>query len=81
MDDKINYRQQWFDGEIEAGTLLDAIDHLTSEVGRYKVMSDNYYVLCVDKELENAKLRAEVEHLQKGSEMEGVNGESYPENA
>ena len=65
MEDKINYRQQWFDGEIEAGTLLDTIDRLSSEVGRYKVMSDNYYVLCVDKELENAKLRVEVEQLRK----------------
>ena len=32
MDEKINYRQQWFDGEIEAGTLLDTIDHLSSKV-------------------------------------------------
>lgn len=24
----VNYRQQWADGEIEAGTLLDAIDAL-----------------------------------------------------
>lgn len=63
MDDKINYRQQWFDGEIEAGTLLDAIDHLTSEVERYKVMSDNYYILCVDESLENAKLKKDRDRL------------------
>ena len=28
MNDQANYRQQWADGEIEAGTLLDAIDSL-----------------------------------------------------
>lgn len=65
MDEKINYRRQWFDGEIEAGTLLDAIDHLTSEVKRYKVRSDNYYILCVDERLENAKIKVEVEQLRK----------------
>ena len=28
MSEQVNYRQQWADGEIEAGTLLDAIDYL-----------------------------------------------------
>ena len=28
MSEQVNYRQQWADGEIEAGTLLDAIDSL-----------------------------------------------------
>lgn len=65
MNEKINYRQQWFDGEIEVGALLDAIYHLTSEVERYKIMSDNYYILCVDESLENAKLKVEVEQLRK----------------
>lgn len=30
----INYRQQWADGEIEAGTLLDAIDELRTRLER-----------------------------------------------
>lgn len=65
MEDKINYRQQRFDGEIEAGTLLDTIDRLISEVERYKVMSDNYYTLGVDRGVENAKLKSEIEQLKR----------------
>lgn len=32
MSENANYRQQWAEGEIEAGTLLDAIDALHAEV-------------------------------------------------
>ena len=31
MSKNTNYRQQWAEGEIEAGTLLDAIDTLHAE--------------------------------------------------
>lgn len=31
MSEQVNYRQQWAEGEIEAGTLLDAIDALHAE--------------------------------------------------
>lgn len=65
MYEKINYRQQWLDGEIGARALLDAIDHLTSEVERYKVMSDNYYTLGVDRGVENTKLKSEIEQLKR----------------
>lgn len=37
----INYRQQWADGEIEAGTLLDAIDELRRDAARYRWLRDN----------------------------------------
>lgn len=37
----INYRQQWADGEIEAGTLLDAIDELKRDAARYRWLRDN----------------------------------------
>ena len=32
MSSEVNYRQQWAEGEIEAGTLLDAIDDLRAQL-------------------------------------------------
>lgn len=32
MSSEVNYRQQWAEGEIEAGTLLDAIDELRAQL-------------------------------------------------
>lgn len=36
MSNEVNYRQQWAEGEIEAGTLLDAIDTLEAECERLR---------------------------------------------
>ena len=37
MSKSANYRQQWAEGEIEAGTLLDAIDALHAEAEALRV--------------------------------------------
>ena len=53
---EINYRQQWADGEIEAGTLLDAIDAMAQR--------------CRELEAENADLQAGImaaSHFAEGS--------------
>jgi hypothetical protein len=44
------------DWEAVAQERLGVIERLCVEIGRITTISDNYYALCVDANLENAKL-------------------------
>ena len=59
MSEQVNYRQQWAEGKIEAGTLLDAIEGQAREIER---LHANYNeacedAMCVARELAALKAR------------------------
>lgn len=74
---EINYRRQWAEGEIEAGTLLDAIDALAQRCRELETERDDLVGMvrtarlerdtraraCLDATNERDTLRAEVDDL------------------
>lgn len=48
----MNYRQEWAEGDIEAGTLLDAIEELQNEVIKLKNDKREYVRLALQAEAE-----------------------------
>ena len=61
---EINYRQQWGGGEIEAGTLLDAIDALAQRCREMEHMLKHARMDADAHYADALTLRAEVEQLQ-----------------
>lgn len=49
----MNYRQEWAEGDIEAGTLLDAIEELQNEVIKLKNDKREYARLALQTEAES----------------------------
>lgn len=41
----MNYREAWANGDIEAGTLVDAIESQAATIARYETTAENYELL------------------------------------
>ena len=65
MSEQVNYRQQWAEGEIEAGTLLDAIDSL--QYANFQ-LAQKFGVAHAEAEA----LRAECERLADALDRQSV---------